>query len=74
MTSEKSTDSVPNEISNPKGKWVYCYHPLVDCRVKVTGETVNYWLVDHPQTRVVKCACSTPSTKAKAVRTPHGST
>lgn len=55
-----------------KGKWVYCYQPNVDCAVKIVGQSVNYWVVDHVYERVLKCACSTtPSTRIKAVRNPR---
>lgn len=63
---------MPTESFPEKGKWVYCYLPLVDAPVRIKGQTVNYWMVDHPYERVVKCACSTPSSKAKAVRNPRG--
>lgn len=58
------------KTANPhRNKWVFCYLPAVQERVKIVGETVNYWLVEHPAERVVKSACSTvPTTKAKAVR------
>ncbi len=56
-----------------KGKWVYCYQPNVQSPVKIVGQTINYWIVDHTKERVLKSACSsTPSTKAKAVRRPSG--
>ena len=52
-----------------RNKWVYCYLPSVQERVKIVGESVNYWVVDHSAARVLKSACSTvPTTKAKAVR------
>ena len=56
-------------MSPHRNKWVYCYLPSVQERVKIVGESVNYWVVDHTPARVLKSACSTvPTTKAKAVR------
>lgn len=76
MTSKNSTASAHKEALSKipwKGKWVYCYLPRVDCAVKILDQGSNYWVVDHPHERVVKCACSsTPSTKLKAVRNPRG--
>ncbi len=56
-------------MSPHRNKWVYCYLPSVLERVKIVGESINYWLVDHEADRVLKSACSSvPTTKAKAVR------
>lgn len=74
MTGKKSTDSAPKGQCPEKGKWVFCYLPSVGAPVKIVGQTHNYWVVDHKADLVVKCACSTPSSKAKAVRNPRGST
>jgi len=58
---------------NPnQGKWVYCYLPSINQPVKIMGETINYWLVEHERGLVVKSACTTkPTTKARAVQKPR---
>ena len=71
--SSKTTSKKTATRSRHHGKWVYCYLPSVDGRVRIVGETRSHWIVDHPKEMVVKCACSTtPSTKIKAVRNPRG--
>ena len=66
---ERSVSTSKRTTTPHRGKWVYCYLPSVQGRVKIVGESINYWVVDPSPTRVLKSACSSvPTTKAKAVR------
>lgn len=72
-TSQSGSKNTSKKRTVHRGKWVWCYLPSINSRVKILDETRAHWIVDHPKKMVVKCACSsTPTTKEKAVRNPRG--
>jgi len=67
--SQQKSNAIFRPMTSPhRNKWVYCYLPSVQGKVKIVEESINYWVVTGGG-RVLKSACSSvPTTKAKAVR------